>query len=313
MMVDILITEFMDGAAVDGLRRDYDVLYDPGLVDRRGELLGALAGARALIVRNRTQVDGAVLDAAPALAVVGRLGVGLDNIDVAACEARGVDVCPALGANAVAVAEYVVAALLILFRGAFRATDRVVVGDWPRTELAGREIAGKQLGLVGFGAIAREVAPRAIALGMTVAAHDPYIPSNDAVLGPVRIMALPDLLRSSEALSIHVPLNDETRHLIDAEALELLPTDAVLVNTARGGVVDEDAVVDALRAGRLGGAALDVFESEPVDGVTGTRFKDVPNLLLTPHIAGITLESNARVSDVTARNVREVLERDGGS
>ncbi len=308
-MVDILITEFMDSDAVDGLRRDYDVLYDPGLVDRRPELLGALAGARALIVRNRTQVDDALLAAAPALAVVGRLGVGLDNVDVGACEARGVEVRPALGANATAVAEYVIAALLVLLRGAFRATGRVVAGDWPRTELAGREIAGKQLGLVGFGSTAREVAIRAFALGMTVATHDPYAAPDGPEVEDVRTMPLRDLLRSSEALSIHVPLTDETRYLIDAQALELLPVGAVLVNTARGGVVDEDALIDALRSGRLGGAALDVFESEPVDEVTGARFAEVPNLLLTPHIAGVTAESNARVSAVTAANVREVLER----
>lgn len=308
-MTDIVITEFMDGAAVDGLRRDYDVLYDPGLVDRRAELLRELAGARALIVRNRTQVDGALLAAAPDLAVVGRLGVGLDNIDVAACEARGVEVRPAFGANAIAVAEYVIAALLVLLRGAFGATGRVVAGDWPRTELAGREIAGKQLGLVGFGSTAREVVVRAIALGMTVATHDPYVAPDAPALGDVRMMPFRDLLRSSEALSVHVPLTDETRHLIDVEALELLPAGAVLVNTARGGVVDEDALVDALRSGRLGGAALDVFESEPVDEVTGARFAGVRNLLLTPHIAGITAESNARVSAVTAANVREVLER----
>lgn len=312
-MADIVITEFMDAAAVDGLRRDYDVLYDPGFVDRRDELLGLLTDVRALIVRNRTQVDGALLAAAPDLVVVGRLGVGLDNIDVAACGARGVEVRPAFGANAVAVAEYVIAALLVLFRGAFRATDRVIAGDWPRTDLAGREVAGKCLGLVGFGSIAREVAPRAKALGMTVGAHDPYLPPDDPALGAVQMMALPDLLRSSEALSIHVPLTDETSRLIDAKALAMLPAGAVLVNTARGGVVDEDAVVDALRSGRLGGAALDVFESEPVSEAAGSRFAGVPNLLLTPHIAGITVESNARVSDVTAQNVREVLRRCGAS
>src|SRR5512137_1193023 len=159
-MPEIVISEFMDEAAIRASFAGRDVLYDPKLVDDPARLGTAVRDARALIVRNRTQVRGALLKAAPRLEVVGRLGVGLDNIDVPACEARGIAVYPATGANDLSVAEYVITAALMLLRRAWLSTARVVAGEWPRTDLMGREMDGKQLGLVGFGAIARETATR---------------------------------------------------------------------------------------------------------------------------------------------------------
>lgn len=309
---DIVICEFMDDAPVAALGADFAVHYDPGLVDRRRELLASLASARGLIVRNRTQVDTELLDAAPRLVAVGRLGVGLANIDVAACEQRGVSVWPASGADAAAVAEYVIAALLMLFRRAFAASERVAAGEWPRTESAGREIAGKRLGLVGFGGTARLVAEKAAALGMAVAAYDPLIEATDAAWGlAIRRPTLDGLLSQSDAISMHVPLAVGSRMLLDAAALGRLPTGAIVVNASRGEILDEEALVAALRAGRLGGAALDVFSAEPVDAAGGARFRDVPNLLLTPHIAGRTEESSRRVSAITASAVRRALEEAG--
>jgi (S)-sulfolactate dehydrogenase len=243
--------------------------------------------------------------------VVGRLGVGLDNIDGAACRDRGIAVYPATGANDVAVAEYVVATAMLLLRGAYGATARVAAGTWPRNALMGREISGKRLGLVGFGAIARETAHRAAALGMAIAAHDPFVAEGDPAwnpaYGPVQRKALDALIAESDVLSLHVPLTDATRGLIDAAALARMPKGAVLINAARGGVVDEAAVAEALRSGHLGGAALDVFDREPLDAEAGAVFADVPNLILTPHIAGVTQESNVRVSAVTAQAVRRHL------
>ena len=298
----------MDEAAVIDLARDHDVLYDPTLVDDQARLLDVIAEARAVIVRNRTQVTAQLLAAGPSLVAIGRLGVGLDNIDLAACDARDVDVYPATGANAGAVAEYVIAALLVLVRGTFTSTGRVVAGEWPRTELAGGEVAGRRLGLVGYGGIARLVATKAAALGMAVTAMDPFLPEQDpAWLSVERMPDLDSLLANADAVSLHVPLTPDTRNLIDAAALAALPQGAVLVNTSRGGVVDERALIDSLRSGHLGGAALDVFTAEPVDAATGALFAGVPNLILTPHIAGITTESNRRVSSVTAANVRRRL------
>lgn len=306
-MSEIVISEFMDEAIARDVLGAFDVRYDASLVDDRPALLTALSDARAIIVRNRTLVDAELLEHAPNLKVVGRLGVGLDNIDLEACSARDVAVCPATGANDIAVAEYAITAALVLLRGCWSATDRMVAGDWPRTDLIGREISGKRLGLIGFGSIARQVAARAAALGMTVSAFDPYLPADDAAWSDIRNSSLTDVATECDVISVHVPLTDETRHLIDADFIGSMRAGAILINTARGGVVDETAAITALREGRLGGAALDVFESEPLDSESGAAFAGVPNLLLTPHIAGITEEANQRVSLLTAQNVRKHL------
>ncbi len=312
-MADIVITEFMDEEAVREGFTGFDVLYDPKLVDRPADLAAAVEGARALIVRNRTQVRGDLLAAAASLKVVGRLGVGLDNIDTEACEARGIAVHPASGANDVSVAEYVIAAAMILLRRASFATGDVIAGEWPRARLMGREISGKRLGLIGYGSIARETARRAAALDMKVMAYDPHVPANhpswSQPYGRILQVGFDELIATSDVLSLHVPLTSETDHLIDADALALAKPDAIVINAARGGVVDEQALADALKSGRLGGAALDVFEEEPLSAERAAIFEGCQNLLLTPHIAGVTVESNIRVSWVTVENVLRHLKR----
>lgn len=307
-MADIVVSEFMDEAALEAARSLYDVLYEPGLVDDMDTLLAEVANAKALIVRNRTQVRGALLEAATHLKVVGRLGVGLDNIDMDACAAKGIAVHPASGANDLSVAEYVITNALVLLRGAYLSTADVVAGEWPRGRLMGREISGKILGLVGYGAIARETAQRAKALGMNIIGFDPFLQQGDAQWGDTEKVSLEDLLSRADVVSLHVPLTDETKNLIDETALKSMKPDAILINAARGGVVDEAALAAALRQGHLGGAALDVFETEPVSAQAGAKFADIPNLILTPHIAGVTDESNIRVSEVTVANVLSVLQ-----
>ncbi len=304
----IVISEFMDETAVATLAARFDVLYDRDLVDRPDELQVALADADALIVRNRTSVDAPLLASAPQLRVVGRLGVGLDNIDVDACAARGIDVIPATGANALAVAEYVIATTLVLLRGSYHATADVAGGHWPRGTLSqGREAAGKTLGIVGYGNIGRLVGKLARALGMRTIGFDPHIESTSAVWSEDATEARPfaALVAEADVVTLHVPLTAATRNLIDAPRLATMKPDAILINTARGGVVDEPAVAAALRAGRLGGAALDVFDHEPL----GLRspLAGCPRLILTPHIAGVTRESNARVSSLIAARVGEAL------
>ena len=304
----VVISEFMDGAAVARLAGAHPTLYDETLVDRRGELKERLATAQALIVRNRTQVDADLLAAAPALRVVGRLGVGLDNIDVAACAVRGIAVIPATGANTVAVAEYVIGTALSLLRGAYGATAAVAAGEWPRPALSrGRELAGKTLGIVGFGTIGRAVAALARALSLRVIGCDPALAADAPVWAEAWTQARPlaEVLAAADVLTLHVPLADSTRALLDAARLATMKPDAVLINTSRGGIVDEAALAAALRAGRLGGAALDVFATEPLPA--GSPLAGCPNLILTPHIAGVTRESNVRVSTLIADQVAAAL------
>ncbi len=306
----VVITEFMDEAAVAGLAAVHDTFHDSNLVDRPDELRDRVAAADALIVRNRTQVDAALLAGAPALKVVGRLGVGLDNIDVGACTARGIEVIPATGANALAVAEYVICAAMLLLRGVYSSSAAVAGGDWPRAALAnGRELSGKTLGVVGFGGIGRLVGRLGRALGMRVIGSDPQVAATSEVWGleGAQRRELEALLAEADVVTLHVPLVEATRHLIDATRLERMKHGAILVNTARGGVVDEAAVASALASGRLGGAALDVFEHEPL--AAGSPLAGCPNLLLTPHVAGVTAESNARVSALIAEKVAAALAR----
>lgn len=307
-MPDVVICEFMDDSAVEALRDAFDTLYDPTLVDDPARLAEVSAGARALIVRNRTQVRGVLLEGAEGLQVVGRLGVGLDNIDVEACAGRGIEVIPATGANDASVAEYVITAALVLLRGAWLRSAEVARGGWPRQQMMGAELGGKTLGLVGFGAIAREAAARARALGMQVVAHDPFVPAGDTAWDGIEALALEQVFARADVLSLHVPLTDATRHLVNAERLAGMKPGAIVINAARGGVVDEVALSAALRAGQSGGAALDVFEVEPLTAEAGALFEGL-NVLLTPHIAGVTVESNQRVSALIARKVAEVLGR----
>ncbi len=308
-MPDVVITEFMDPDGVARLGRHFRVHYDPTLVDKPDELAALLADARALVVRNRTRVSADLLDKGPNLLCVGRLGVGLDNIDLAACEARGLPVYPATGANVVSVAEYAVAMALVLLRdGAYAANDAVIAGDWPRERLVGREAAGKVLGLIGFGAIGQAAAQRAAALGMRVVACDPHLAEDHPAWALARRCDLEALLAESDAVSLHVPLTAETRHLIGPDRIAAMKPGAVLINTARGGVVDEAALAGALRGGHLGGAALDVFETEPLTAEAGARFEGLANVILTPHIAGVTRECNARIGETVADRVIARLE-----
>jgi (S)-sulfolactate dehydrogenase len=306
-MVDIVITEFIDQSAVDDLSRDFKVHYDRTLVDRPDELMRIAADAPALIVRNRTQVRGTLLAGCRKLRIVGRLGVGLDNIDMDECGRRGIQVFPATGANSVSVAEYVIAAMLVGVRNVWHANAAVLAGKWPRGDLMFGEVAGRRLGLIGFGSIGRAVAARAKALALDVCAYDPAIKPDDPVWRQqgTECVDLDTLFRTSDIISLHVPLIAVTRSLLDAKAMAKMKSTAFIINSARGGIIDEAALAAALKAGKLGGAALDVFDQEPLP--KGSVFEGVPNLLLTPHVAGVTHEANARVSTVTAANVRRAL------
>lgn len=302
--MNIVISEFMDDAAVDTLRAKFgadNVRYDATLVDKPDLLLAAARECDALIVRNRTQVRGALLDALSKARVVGRLGVGLDNIDVPACEAKKIKVIPATGANALAVAEYVIATAMMLRRASYLSTAEVASGKWPRAALSnGRETSGATLGLIGFGSIGQLTAQLGRAVGMTVIAYDPVIADSHHAwmdTGAIR-MTLDEVISGSDVLSLHVPLVESTKNLMNGERIASMKKGAILVNTARGGIVDDAALASALKTGHLGGAAIDVFEKEPLPA--SELFAGCPNLVLTPHIAGVSAEANVRVSSMIA-------------
>ena len=307
-MSRVVIAEFMDERAVAQLRARHDVLYDPALVDDAPRLQAEAALANALIVRNRTQVRGELLATMTRCTVVGRLGVGLDNIDVPACTARGMLVVPATGANALSVAEYVITSSMLLLRGAFASSAAVAAGQWPRNALGnGRETAGKTLGIIGFGSIGQTTARLAQGLGMQVIAFDAMLDDDADVFqsSGVKCTGLQELVMQSDVITLHVPLVDATRGLFDAGRLAAMKQGAILINTSRGHIVDLGALANALRLGHLGGAAIDVFDSEPLPA--SPQLVGCPNLLLTPHISGVSAESNERVSFLIAEKVLEAL------
>jgi (S)-sulfolactate dehydrogenase len=306
-MATVLVSEFMDGSALAFLENRLSVDYAPNLFDDQQTLMQRISAVDALIVRNRTPVTRELLNHAGQLKVIGRLGVGLDNIDLDAAKQANIQVLPATGANAVAVAEYVMSALLHLRRPMTSGFQAMVGGDWPREQFIGGEISGKTLGLIGFGQIAQIVAKRAAAFGMRIAYFDPYIDASEHDSVATAVSSLDELLALSDSVSIHVPLTEDTHRLMNSQRLALMKSGAILINTSRGGIVDERALIHHIQTGHLGGAALDVFEHEPLDELKGARFDGIDALILTPHIAGVTHESNRRVSQVTAENVLRAL------
>lgn len=267
----------------------------------REDLERALRGSDALVVRSATKVDEALLEMAPSLRVVARAGVGVDNIDLDAATRRGIAVFNAPNANTTAAAELTVALILAALRHIADADRSIREGRWDRAAFKGAELAGRRLGLVGAGRIGREVAARCRAFEMTVLACDPYLSESDEV----ELCALERVLAESDVVSLHVPLNDETRHLIDADRLAQMRRGSYLVNVSRGGVIDEEALVDALESGHLAGAALDVFENEPLPAAS--PLLRAPNLVLTPHLGASTGEAQARVASEVAETVRRAL------
>ena len=306
-MTRVIITEFMDESEVSRLSSHHEVLYNPDLHSNINSLLDSITDTQALIIRNKTLVNRELIDASKDLRVIGRLGVGLDNIDTTYCREKGISIVIADGANTDSVAEYVVTGLLVLFRGIMGSTSRIINGEWPRGDFIGTEVKGKTLGIVGLGSIGRAVAQKVKLLGMRVVGTDVNIEKDDPVWGEfnVQYREFSDLVRISDAITMHVPLNNDTKGLFDDYALQNMRKGAILINTSRGGIVDEDALVKYLKNGHLGGAMLDVFESEPL---TESRpFAGLPNLILTPHIAGVTVESNRRVSCMIVDQVMEHL------
>lgn len=301
----VLVSDPLDPEAVERVRAaGHDVVEKSGLAGEA--LIAALDGVHGLMIRGATKVTAEVLKSAKSLKVVVRAGTGLDNVDRAAAKELGVEVRNTPAANAVSVAELTIGMMLAFERHIVPATIDMRSGRWEKKKYMGRELSGRMLGLIGFGRIGREVAVRARAFGMRVAACDPALETWPESFAWVAQTKLDDLLPASDYVSLHVPLTDQTRGIVGAEALARMKPDAVLVNCARGGTVDEEALYEALKAGKLRGAALDVFSTEPPGKL---RLFELENVIATPHIGASTDAAQNRAGTEAADILIEVLER----
>lgn len=273
----------------------------------REELEAALTTAEALIVRSETKVTAEMIAKAPNLKVVARAGIGVDTIDVAAATKRGIAVMNAPGANTVSAAEHAIALLLSLLRHIPEAAETMKQGGWDRKRFEGSELRGKTLGVVGLGRIGGYVAQVAHAFGMTIIAYDPFVAPQRAVELQARLLPIEQLLQEADIITLHVALTDETRHLLNAQRIKLMKPTAFLVNTARGELVDEQALVAAVKEKRIGGAAIDVFAEEPLP--KDSPLRGLERVLLTPHLAASTSEAQKRVAIEICTAVREALLR----
>jgi D-3-phosphoglycerate dehydrogenase len=302
--VKVLACDGIDPAAVRAIREaGHDVVEAKGLSAQ--DLTIALKGVHGLLVRSATKVTAEVLAAAPDLRVVVRAGTGLDNVDRAAAEARGIVVRNTPNANTLSVAELTFAMLLALERHVAEAAAELRGGRWEKTRYTGRELHGRTLGVIGFGRIGREVALRARAFGMPVVAHDSLVRIAPAGFDWVKITDRDTVLRECDVLTLHVPLTDDTRHSISVREFALMQKGAVLVNASRGGVVDENALRVALESGRLRAAAVDVFEKEPAPA--DHPLLKLPNVLPLPHLGASTAEAQKRAGTDAAAILLEVL------
>lgn len=310
-MPEILVTENITGAAMDLLRKDMDVAFEPDLWSDPEKLKKAVKGVKALIVRNQTQVTEEIIAAADSLQIIARAGAGLDNIDTKAAEAAGIVVSYTPQANSVSVAELAVGLMISLARQIPAADWDTRAGGWNRQIFTGGELYGKTLGVVGFGRIGVLTATRAKVFGMKIIGHDDYVDPEAAHVKELdaKMVSLDGLLAEADFITCHVPLTDGTREMFNDELFGKMKSSAFFINTSRGEVVDENALGRALQNDQIAGAALDVRQVEPPDA--SSPLNGLTNVILTPHIAAFTNEAQSRVVDAVCRDVQAVLE--GGS
>ncbi len=309
--MDVLITEELASPAIDLLRKRYSVICENALWKDPALLKARITDARALMIRNQTRVTEDLLAAAPALKAIGRVGVGLDNIDLGAAKRRGVVVIAPLNANAVSVAELTIGLILALARKVSAADRSTKSREWHRKAFTGIELDGKTLAICGLGRIGRLVALRAKAFGMKLAVYDPFLKPNSPALSgldAVLFEKLEEALSSADFVTVHSPLTPETRHLFNEAMFRAMKRGSFFINTSRGGVMDEKALLHALESGYLAGAALDVRETEPPDAQSG--FEALDQVILTPHVGAFTHEAQMRTFEAVCDDLDRVLRGD---
>lgn len=299
----VLITEELAPAAIDILAQEFEVRHVDGT--DRGALFAALAEAEAVIVRSATQLDAAAIEAAPQLKVIARAGVGLDNVEVPAATARGIMVVNAPTSNIVSTAEQATALTLAVARNTVAASASLKAGEWQRSKYTGVELAGKAVGVIGLGRVGVLFAQRMAAFGTRLMAYDPYVqPARAAQLG-VRLVGLEELLREADFISIHATKTPETAGLIGARELALVKPNVRIVNAARGGIIDEQALTDAVAEGRVAGVGIDVYAKEPC---TSSPLFEFDNVVCTPHLGASTHEAQDKAGTAVARSVKLALQ-----
>lgn len=294
-----------DAIAEDGVH----ILRDAAEVDiktglKEAELVAIVGDYDGLMVRSATKITRPVIEAAQKLQIIGRAGVGVDNIDVAAATERGVIVVNSPGGNTIAVAELVLGMMLALVRNVVPATQSMSQGQWKRSSLMGTQILGKTLGVIGVGRIGTEVIKRAQSFGMNVLGYDPFLTTQRAKDLNIEALTIDEICERADFITIHTPLTKDTKHLFGAERIARMKNGAFLINCSRGGIIDESALYDALKSGKLGGAGLDVYEQEPP---TDLPLRDLPNVVLTPHLGASTEEAQSEVALDVARQMAEVF------
>ena len=292
----ILISDRMLDIVVDMFRQIGVVVYLAGDKDR---LMDELKGADVLVVRSATKVNKEVIDSAQNLKIIARAGVGLDNIDVEYAESKGVRVINAPGASTNAVAEHTIGLMLSVFRHIPFAHSSMKSGKWEKKRFMGRELSGKTLGIIGFGHIGSTVAKKAKCLGMNVLAYDVRKKESDLV----QFVDLDKLLSTSDVVTLHMALVESTMNFMNKSRFDIMKKSAVLINTARGGLVDENALYDALKSGHLSGAGLDVYPEEPYSG----RLLELDNVVFTPHIAGSTQEAQLNIGRILIDKIKSII------
>ena len=296
-MTKILITEFIDSQSLQNINKKFDVIYKKDAWQNKDFLEREIQKFDGIIVRNKTSLDKKILINASNLKFIGRLGVGLDNIDTEYCKKNNIIVQPATGMNSDSVAEYVVNSSLTLLKKTHIIKEQTLQGKWPRTSIVTKELKGKTLGLIGFGDISKKVLNLVNVFDVSCIAYDPFITSKQMEAENVKKVSFDEILNLANIISIHVPLNNETKYLFDRQAFIKMKKQPIIINSSRGGVINEKDLIDAYKNKYISGFALDVFENEPVNETFYKNISKDMNCILTPHIAGVTEESNVRVSN----------------
>ena len=293
-MIKILVTEFINKKSLSRLKSKFKVHYNQSLWKNSKEIINIINDYDCLIVRNKTQVNKKLLNYAKKLKYIGRLGVGLDNIDTKYCLQKKINVQPATGMNAQSVAEYVALCSMSLIKNIPLLHYGTSKGRWPRTTIKSKEIKEKTLGIIGFGSIGKKVSEYCSSIGLNILVYDKYL---EVGKNRFKFTNLSNLLKNSDIISLHIPLSNETKNLINKSSFLKMKKKPIVINTSRGSIINEKELIDAYDKNLISGFALDVFENEPVQKKFFKKIKHNMNCILTPHISGVTYESNVRVSD----------------